>query len=178
MLRNIVLIGFMGCGKSHIGRKLANRLQWQFVDTDRRLEKMTGYPIATYYELHGEGMFRKKEHEIVRQISYYHEAVLSIGGNFVPDQRTLSLLKRYSYIIGLRAEPDAIVSRVKRRMGKRPTMDYENLEAFVYDMVDSWNEIYKECDFLLDTTVDGPEQLVHAILQQIEEKELVFAKRK
>ncbi len=178
MLRNIVLIGSMGCGKSHIGRKLANRLRWQFVDTDRRIEKITGCSIAAYYEEYGEDEFRRKEHEIMRQISYYHEAVLSIGGNFVPDRRTLSMLKRYSYIIGLQAEPKAIVHRVKRRMGKRPTMDYDNLESFVQNMVHSWGHVYKQCNLVIDTTSEGPDCIAAAILRHIEKEQLTFAKRK
>ena len=58
MKRNIVLVGMMGSGKSHIGRKLAQRLGWQFVDTDRRIERAVGMTIAEFYASAGEKVFR------------------------------------------------------------------------------------------------------------------------
>ena len=60
MKRNIVLVGMMGSGKSHIGRKLAQRLKWQFVDTDRRLERAVGMTIAEFYNEAGETIFRER----------------------------------------------------------------------------------------------------------------------
>ena len=64
----------------------------------------------------------------------------------------LKVLKKYSYIIGIRAAQFRIVSRVNRRIGKRPTMDYNNVHAFVHAMIQSWKPVYKQCDFVLDTT--------------------------
>ena len=73
-------------------------------------------------------------------------------GNFPIEHRTLKVLKKYSYIIGIRAAQFRIVSRVNRRIGKRPTMDYNNVHAFVHAMIQSWKPVYKQCDFVLDTT--------------------------
>ena len=82
MKRNIVLVGMMGSGKSHIGRKLAQRLNWQFVDTDRRIERAVGMTIADFFANFGEQAFRERELNILQQVSRYHEAVISFGGNF------------------------------------------------------------------------------------------------
>lgn len=150
--RNIMLIGSMGSGKSHFGRNLAERKGWQFVDTDRVLESRFGLPIAEIFKKIGEKAFRRAEMDVLKKVCLYHEAVISVGGNFPIEHRTLKVLKKYSYIIGIRAAQFRIVSRVNRRIGKRPTMDYNNVHAFVHAMIQSWKPVYKQCDFVLDTT--------------------------
>ena len=150
--RNIMLIGSMGSGKSHFGRNLAERKGWQFVDTDRVLESRFGLPIAEIFKKIGEKAFRRAEMDVLKKVCLYHEAVISVGGNFPIEHRTLKVLKKYSYIIGIRAAQYRIVSRVNRRIGKRPTMDYNNVHAFVHAMIQSWKPVYKQCDFVLDTT--------------------------
>ena len=150
--RNIMLIGSMGSGKSHFGRNLAERKGWQFVDTDRVLEGRFGLPIAEIFKKIGEKAFRRAEMDVLKKVCLYHEAVISVGGNFPIEHRTLKVLKKYSYIIGIRAAQFRIVSRVNRRIGKRPTMDYNNIHAFVHAMIQSWKPVYKQCDFVLDTT--------------------------
>ena len=150
--RNIMLIGSMGSGKSHFGRNLAERKGWQFVDTDRVLESRFGLPIAEIFKKIGEKAFRRAEMDVLKKVCLYHEAVISVGGNFPIEHRTLKVLKKYSYIIGIRAAQFRIVSRVNRRIGKRPTMDYTNVNAFVHAMIQSWKPVYKQCDFVLDTT--------------------------
>ena len=150
--RNIMLIGSMGSGKSHFGRNLAERKGWQFVDTDRVLEGRFGLPIAEIFKKIGEKAFRRAEMDVLKKVCLYHEAVISVGGNFPIEHRMLKVLKKYSYIIGIRAAQFRIVSRVNRRIGKRPTMDYNNVHAFVHAMIQSWKPVYKQCDFVLDTT--------------------------
>ena len=150
--RNIMLIGSMGSGKSHFGRNLAERKGWQFVDTDRVLEGRFGLPIAEIFKKIGEKAFRRAEMDVLKKVCLYHEAVISVGGNFPIEHRTLKVLKKYSYIIGIRAAQFRIVSRVNRRIGKRPTMDYNNVHAFVHAMIQFWKPVYKQCDFVLDTT--------------------------
>ena len=150
--RNIMLIGSMGSGKSHFGRNLAERKGWQFVDTDRVLEGRFGLPIAEIFKKIGEKAFRRAEMDVLKKVCLYHEAVISVGGNFPIEHRTLKVLKKYSYIIGIRAAQFRIVSRVNRRIGKRPTMDYNNVHSFVHAMIQSWKPVYKQCDFVLDTT--------------------------
>ena len=147
-----MLIGSMGSGKSHFGRNLAERKGWQFVDTDRVLESRFGLPIAEIFKKIGEKAFRRAEMDVLKKVCLYHEAVISVGGNFPIEHRTLKVLKKYSYIIGIRAAQFRIVSRVNRRIGKRPTMDYTNVNAFVHAMIQSWKPVYKQCDFVLDTT--------------------------
>ena len=92
--RNIILIGSMGSGKSHFGRNLAEMKNWQFVDTDRVLEGRFGLPIAEIFKKIGEKAFKKAELDVLKKVSMYHEAVISVGGNFPIELKTLRALRR------------------------------------------------------------------------------------
>lgn len=178
MKRNIVLIGSMGSGKSHIGRHLAQAFDWQFVDTDRLLEEQYGAPIAELYQRFGEKEFRYRERQILKRVSLYHEAIISVGGNFTMDGKTVRRLQRYSFVVLLTANEQRLVSRVKRRIGKRPTMNYDNVDSFVRNMIVSWRPLYKRCDTLLDTTYGDSDIFVERIQADIAKKGVQFKKRR
>ncbi|MCF0156756.1 MAG: shikimate kinase [Veillonella sp.] len=176
--RNIVLIGSMGSGKSHFGRNLAEQLDWQFVDTDRVLEGRYGLPIADIYRKLGEKAFRRAEQELLKKVCLYHEAVISVGGNFPIEMRTLKQLKKYSYIVGIRAAHYRIINRVNRRVGKRPTMDYSDVAGFVHAMMNRWRPVYKKCDYVLDTTHGRTHDLIAGIQEELKKEDVQFKKRR
>lgn len=173
-----MLIGSMGSGKSHFGRNLAECKGWQFVDTDRVLESRFGLPIAEIFKKIGEKAFRRAEMDVLKKVCLYHEAVISVGGNFPIEHRTLKVLKKYSYIIGIRAAQFRIVSRVNRRVGKRPTMDYSNVNAFVHAMIQSWKPVYKQCDFVLDTTNGRTYDFIQRIEDELDASDVQFKARR
>ena len=116
--------------------------------------------------------------DVLKKVCLYHEAVISVGGNFPIEHRTLKVLKKYSYIIGIRAAQFRIVSRVNRRVGKRPTMDYNNVNAFVHAMIQSWKPVYKQCDFVLDTTNGRTYDFIHRIEDELEASDVQFKARR
>ncbi|WP_293988017.1 shikimate kinase [Megasphaera sp.] len=177
MKRNIVLVGMMGSGKSHIGRKLAQRLGWQFVDTDRRIERAMGMTIAEFYASAGEKVFREREINVLQQVSRYHEAVISFGGNFPMNVGTYRILHRHGFIVALLSEPFRVEERVSRHIGKRPTVDYDNLHDFVHTMMKQWEEVYPYCDCVIDTTRGGASQIVESIVHKINERHVQFIAR-
>ena len=177
MKRNIVLVGMMGSGKSHIGRKLAQRLGWQFVDTDRRIERAVGMTIAEFFASSGEKVFREREINVLQQVSRYHEAVISFGGNFPMNVGTYRILHRHGFIVALLSEPFRVEERVSRHIGKRPTVDYENLHDFVHTMMKQWEEVYPYCDCVIDTTRGGASQIVESIVHKINERHVQFIAR-
>ncbi len=177
MKRNIVFIGSMASGKSHIGRNLAADLGWQFVDTDRYLEKQYRMSIAEIYEKLGEKGFRNAEREVLKKVCLYHEAVISVGGNFPMPVRTIHFLQRYSYVIALRASERRIVLRVKRRIGKRPTMNYNDVPGFVHNMMGVWKSVYKKCDYILDTTYGNSDVLIKVVKNELKKRNISFKKR-
>lgn len=177
MKRNIVLVGMMGSGKSHIGRKLASALNWQFVDTDRRIERQMKQSISEFFQRAGEKVFREREINVLQQVSRYHEAVISFGGNFPMNVGTYRILHRHGYIVALRSEIYRVEERVDRHIGKRPTVDYDNLHDFVITMSKQWESVYPYCDLVVDTTNYSAEEIVHIIIDKISKNHIEFISR-
>ena len=118
----------MGTGKSRAARILADGLDWQLADTDRMMEKDTGMRIAEYYQSAGPDAFTAKEKEIINRVRFYHEAVIAMGGNYPMTEEKFHLLSEHGVVILLYAKPFRLAERVRRRIGKRPTMDYSDEE--------------------------------------------------
>ena len=122
---NIVLVGFMGSGKTVIGRTVANLLNYDFVDTDEYIKDVTGMDLAKLYRKHGEIRFRSEEKLAIRRFAAKERQVIACGGSLPPDEEWVKLLSRNGYIVLLTAAPDVIMSRIGRKndrfiTGKRP----------------------------------------------------------
>ena len=144
------------CSRRHDGKrqksyrtKTGPASGWQFVDTDRRIERAVGMTIAEFYAHAGEKGFRERELNVLQQVSRYHEAVISFGGNFPMSIETYRILHRHGFIIALLSEPFRVEERVSRHIGKRPTVDYDNLREFVHKMMRQWEEL-SYCDCVVD----------------------------
>ena len=111
----IFLTGFMGVGKSKIGGILAWRLARDFLDTDQMVEERAGMEIAAIFASAGEEHFRQLEHECVRDACARKNAVISLGGGAIVQQRNLELVRREGILICLEADVETIVERVSRR---------------------------------------------------------------
>ena len=113
--------------------------------------------IAEFYNEAGETIFREREINILHQVSRYHEAVISFGGNFPMNVDTYRILHRNGDIVALSSEPYRVEERVGRHIGKRPTVDYDDLHNFVRTMMKQWE--------------------VDTIVEAIHKEKIQFAKR-
>lgn len=119
--RNIVLTGFMGTGKSTVGRILARRLGLEHVDTDKMIERRHG-PIPRIFEELGETGFRDIERAIAKELATDVGYVISTGGRFMLDPENARLLREGNRIFCLVAELDVVMERVMRRRSSRPML--------------------------------------------------------
>lgn len=119
--RNIVLTGFMGTGKSTVGKILARRLGRQHMDTDSLIERRHG-PIPRIFEELGEEGFREIERAIARELAHDVGYVISTGGRFMLDAENAALLSDGNRVFCLVAELDVIMDRVMRRRSSRPML--------------------------------------------------------
>lgn len=119
--RNIVLTGFMGTGKSTVGRLLARRLGRRHLDTDTLIERRHG-PIPRIFEEQGEAGFRTIERAIARELATDVGYVISTGGRFMLDPENAALLSEGNRVFCLVAELDVIMDRVMRRRSSRPML--------------------------------------------------------
>lgn len=176
--RNIVLIGPMGTGKSRAARILADGLDWQLADTDRIMEKETGMKMADYWRKVGAEAFQRKELEIIRRVRFFHEAVIAVGGNYPMTEQKFQLLKKHGLIVLMYANSYRLVERVKRRIGKRPTMDYNDVDGFVRRMSRKWVKWTKRADLVINTTCKHPEQSALMVARFMDRHHIKFMKRK
>lgn len=176
--RNIVLIGPMGTGKSRAARILADGLDWQLADTDRMMEKDTGMRIAEYYQSAGPDAFTAKEKEIINRVRFYHEAVIAMGGNYPMTEEKFHLLSEHGVVILLYAKPFRLAERVRRRIGKRPTMDYSDVDGYVRQMLRKWTKWRDRVDLVINTTNCHPEQTALMIARYIDKHNIGFAARR
>lgn len=110
--RNIALIGFMGAGKTSVGRVLAHLADMDFVDADNEIEKNVEMPVSRIFELHGEGHFRCLEYGFYRKISSLYNTVIATGGGAVLDERTRAILRENALVAYLATSPETIFTRI------------------------------------------------------------------
>ncbi len=134
--KNIVLIGMPGCGKTTIGRLLANRLGMNFCDVDSYIETKEGRSIPEIFSLYGEEYFRKLEASAVKEVSQYKSFVISSGGGVVKSRDNMEKLKRNAIIIFINRNLDDIISDIQTK--GRPLLkdSKENLYKLYEERID------------------------------------------
>jgi shikimate kinase len=110
---NIVLIGYRGSGKTHIGRKLANLLWMEFVDTDMLLVERAGRTIREIFEAEGEAGFRQREADIVSEVARRENVVIAAGGGAILRPDNVAALRKHGKIVWLKADPETLHARIQ-----------------------------------------------------------------
>jgi shikimate kinase len=152
MRSNIALIGFMGAGKSAVGRALAAKLDMEFIDLDSLIQQTAGRPIADIFTRDGESAFRRMEAQITRQAAAKEQAVIACGGGIVLQQNNIDLLRRSSIMVYLSAEPAILLRRVLNSRERRPLLQVAD-PASVYSLLKYRRPLYeKAADVIIDTS--------------------------
>ena len=168
MRENIILIGFMGVGKTSLGKLLASKLGRGFVDLDEKIEHDAQMSIPKIFETHGEKYFRELEKAAVKEVSARRNIVIATGGGTVKDAENLQLLKDSGIIICLTTDPEEIFRRTEKR-GERPVLDgggNERLET-IKKLLAEREQFYAQADCKIDTTEWSPLQIVNKICEKL-----------
>jgi shikimate kinase len=164
---NLILTGFMGVGKSIIGKLLSEELHRAFFDTDVLIEKKIGLSISMIFEKFGEKEFRETESEIIRTLSQKeHLSVISCGGGVVLNSSNIKLLGNKGIIINLYASPEVIYDRVKSD-STRPLLKLESSLDEIKRLLELRKEVYLNCDYAFNTDGLTPSQVVNSILNSL-----------
>ena len=165
--RPIALIGMMGSGKSTVGRRLALRLGRSFIDADRELEARLGVPIPTIFELEGEAGFRKREAQLLDELSHRAGIVLATGGGVVLSQTNRGLLRDRMFVIHLKASLPELWHRL-RHDKIRPMLRAPNPRERIAELVSLRDPMYEEVAHLEVLTSRQPvDRLVADIIERI-----------
>jgi shikimate kinase len=120
--RNLVLIGMSGAGKSRVGRLVAERLRWRFVDTDVEIERRTGRTVPEIFAAEGEPRFRAIERDVVARVAQRSAAVIATGGGAILDPGSRELLWSGNLVVCLDASAEQIAERLARSRERRPLL--------------------------------------------------------
>ena len=163
---NIVLVGFMGSGKSSIGRILARRLGYRFVDTDRKIIEREGMEISEIFALHGEDYFRERETDVLRTLLGRDQCVVATGGGIVLREHNRPLLRELGFVVSLTADQEVIFERVSRNT-KRPLLRTPNPRQTIQEMLAARGALYEAAaQFTVDTSLLTHDEVAECILTQ------------
>lgn len=162
--RNIVLVGFMGTGKTTAGRQLAQRLGLEFVDMDKLIEERQGRPIATIFAEQGEPHFRTLERALVRDLAARDGQVIATGGGVVLNPDNVSDFSRSGLVVCLRASPETVMKRVSGET-HRPLLEGDEKFKRIVKILSDRRALYGAIPHQVDTDALSPEQVVERILE-------------
>ncbi len=162
-MNNIILIGFMGSGKTEVGKRLAKRLGYGFIDTDSMIEARTGKTIKEIFKEYGEPYFRNLEKEVVKDLVGLQEYVISTGGGIVADIDNLKLLKSIGFIVWLKVTPSRVLERVGSQ-SHRPLLNVEDPLSRIKQLLSRREPFYKEADLIIDTDNLTVQEVVEQII--------------
>ncbi len=169
---NIVLTGFMGTGKSSVGRGLAAELKLKFLDTDALIEEEAGIPIKEIFAGPGEPHFRGLERDLILRLTggeLGSGLVVSTGGGAVADSGSRAALRGWAVVICLTASVEEIAERVGRGR-KRPLMAAGDKPLEIERLLNKRLAAYKDCDLMIDTTGESVEGVVMRIKAFMKER--------
>jgi len=162
---NIFLIGPMGAGKSTIGRSLARKLHMHFYDSDQEIERHTGAAVALIFEIEGEQGFRKREAEMIAELTHQSNIVLATGGGAVLDAKTREILGKRGFVVYLRTGLEHLLRRTAKDT-KRPLLKNADPGEKLRELMFARGPLYEA---LADLIVDTGQRSVPAIINEIVE---------
>jgi shikimate kinase len=159
--RNVFLVGLMGAGKTTVGRILARRLGLTFIDSDHEIEARTGVKIPTIFEIEGEDGFRKRETQVIAELTQGDNLVLATGGGVVLNPENRALLKSGGWVVYINVPPEILYERI-RNDRNRPLIQVDNPLARLRELYVQRDPLYRE---VADWVVDGRRLNTQGVLQ-------------
>ena len=162
--KNLVLIGFMGSGKTSVGLKLSYKLKMPVEDTDKLIERREGKSIRQIFEEEGEEVFRKKETELLGELADRQGRVIySVGGGTPVREENRKLLRQLGTVVYLQISPETVYERLKGDT-TRPLLQCENPMEKIRELIESRKEAYESCaDIMIAVDLLDMEEILEQI---------------
>lgn len=162
---NVALIGFMGAGKTSVGRLVAENLGFEFLDTDELIQARAGRTIADIFAKEGEPAFRALEKQVVQELAARKKTVISTGGGLPTNPENLAALKAYALVVCLWASPGKIWERVKNQ-SHRPLLHDADPQKKIRELLAAREPFYKQADVLINTDLRSVREAAQQITLQ------------
>jgi shikimate kinase len=175
LIMNIVLIGFMGTGKTTVGKLLATELDFQFVDADALIESKAGKSITQIFQSEGEGYFRKLEASLAEELAAGDHQVIATGGGFVLNSKNILVFKPQGLIIALKASTQSIYERIRAEK-HRPLLAVSDPLTRIRQLLLEREPYYQKADWTIDTDGKIPADLVREIGAELVKRGLLHGR--
>ena len=168
----LLLVGMMGSGKTSVGRLLAKKLNLPFVDSDKEIEKSTGFTIVDLFARYGEEEFRKGEEKVMARLLAGEPCVLSSGGGAFLSQATRKLASKSAFSIWLKVDADVIANRTEGHT-HRPLVPSADNQEIIHRFFQKSAPFFAEADLTVDSFEEHPSKTVIRLLQELEKKGII-----
>jgi len=167
-MKNIILIGFMGCGKTSVGKKLSETLDMEFLDTDELIEEKQGRTISSIFETDGEATFRVMETVCLKELLKRDGKpfVLSVGGGLPIREENRKLLSQIGHVVYLKVSPEIVYMRL-RNDKTRPLLQGVNPRGRIMDLMSARKNFYEGA---ADSIIEVDNKEFQEIIEEIKEK--------
>ncbi len=165
IIQNLALIGFMGTGKSSVGRQVAHLLHFVYLDTDQVVEARAGKSIARIFEEEGEPAFRSFERRVVQELAYRRHTVICTGGGLPVQEGNLDSLKTHALVVCLWASPETILERV-RGHEHRPLLNCPDPLGKIHELLAIREPYYRRADVLVNTELRNVREVAVQVVHQ------------
>ncbi|MFZ4400256.1 MAG: shikimate kinase [Bacteroidales bacterium] len=173
----IILVGFMSCGKSTIGKQLARRMNMESFDIDEAFESKYKMTINNFFELFGENKFRELEHGILMESLKQDNVIISTGGGTPCFYNNMQIINNNGISVYLKLHPKSIIDRLLNTKRQRPLLKNftpEELSSFVYTQLSKRESYYSQSRFIFPIENKKPNEVYSLLKQSFDEIGLVF----
>lgn len=165
-MKNIVLTGFMGTGKTEVGKELSRLLDMKLIDVDTEIEKSRKLTINDIFKKFGEPRFREIETEMIKNLSEKKNIIISTGGGAVLKQENTDALRKNGVIVCLTASPETILKRTSRN-SDRPLLQVGNPFKKIKELLNFRTPFYEKADIMIDTEGKAPLHIAEEIIERV-----------
>lgn len=162
-VKTVVMIGFMGAGKTTVGQRLARRLGWRFIDIDKEVERSAGMSIADFFRILGEEAFRTMERRVTKELCWETQAVVAPGGGWILKPDALETLPPTACVVWLRVSPDEAVRRVFGSTTERPLLAGPKPLERARCIMAEREPLYMRADYAVDVDGRDPEDIAREV---------------
>jgi shikimate kinase len=162
-MNNIYLVGFMGTGKTTVGKFLARKMRREFIEMDRTIEKNEKQTIRNIFKAKGETYFRKLENKLLKKVSRKNKLVISCGGGVICNKENAEIMRNTGIIVNLTAPASVIWERIKKTK-RRPLLDVANPLKRIQQLLRYRKPYYRKAHYFINTKNKTPQKIANEII--------------